>query len=80
MTGVHPFRFDFAIKHDGEWRVHERIDRWPSGLVDLTRLQVLWRRIWQPDLQVPLTAWANELGKPLLSAARQPCNAERDEC
>lgn len=80
MTGVHPFRFDFAIKHDGEWRVHERIDRWPSGLVDLTRLQVLWRRIWQPDLQVPLTAWANELGKPLLSAARQPCNTERDDC
>lgn len=80
MTGVHPFRFDFAHQHNGEWRVHERIDRWPAGLADLTRLQVLWRRIWQPELQVPLAAWANELGKPLLSTARQTCKVERDEC
>lgn len=80
MTGVHPFRFDFARKHNGEWQIHQQIDRWPSELTDLQRLQVLWQRIWQPDLQVPLAAWANELGKPLLSAARQACAAEHDEC
>ena len=80
MTGVHPFRFDFARKHNGEWQIHEQIDRWPSELTDLQHLQVLWQRIWQPDLQVPLAAWASELGKPLLSAARQACAAGRDDC
>lgn len=80
MTGTHPFRFDFAVRHNGAWQVNQHIASWPMERVDLQRLQVLWRRIWQPDLQVPLTAWASELGKPRLSAARQACAAEHDDC
>ncbi|MDA7088331.1 metal-dependent hydrolase [Pseudomonas sp. SA3-5] len=80
MTGTHPFRFDFAVRHNGAWQVNPQIERWPMARPDLQRLQVLWRRIWQPELRVPLTAWANELGKPLLSAARQTCATQRDDC
>ncbi|MDM8351102.1 metal-dependent hydrolase [Pseudomonas sp. sp1636] len=80
MTGVHPFRFDFAIQRNGEWQLHQETQHWPSPLADPRRLQVLWRRIWQADLQVPLTAWASDLEKPLLNVARQSCAAERDDC
>lgn len=64
MTGVHPFRFDFASKRNGEWRVQREIDHWPAPLADLSQLLVLWRRIWQPELEVPLAAWADRLSKP----------------
>jgi inner membrane protein len=80
MTGVHPFRFDFARKQNGEWQVHQEIERWPAPLADLSQLLLVWQRIWQPDLQVPLTAWANELGKPPLNATRQACAEEHDDC
>lgn len=80
MTGVHPFRFHFATRRNGQWQVHRQVERWPMALVDLQRLQVLWRRIWQPTLEVPLTAWAGDLDKPLLSAARRSCTAAADDC
>ncbi len=80
MTGVHPFRFDFASRRNGEWQVHQQVDRWPAELADLQRVQVLLRRIWRPELEIPLMAWASELGKPLLGAVEQPCAAERDRC
>lgn len=80
MTGVHPFRFDFASRRNGEWQVHQQVDRWPAELTDLQRVQVLLRRIWQPELEIPLVAWASELGKPLLGAAERPCAAERAGC
>ena len=80
MTGVHPFRFNFAIRRDGVWQVHQQVERWPAELADRQRLQVLLRRIWQPDAEVPLVAWASELGKPLPGAVQQPCAAERDGC
>lgn len=70
MTGFHPFRFDFARLQDGQWRVHERIDRLPFERGDPEHLMVLLRRIWQPELEVPLLAWASELRKPLLSETR----------
>ncbi|MFI8744576.1 metal-dependent hydrolase [Pseudomonas sp. NPDC077186] len=70
MTGFHPFRFDFARLQDGQWRVHRHIDRLPFERGDPTHLKLLLRRIWQPDLQVPLLAWAGELEKPLLSETR----------
>jgi inner membrane protein len=79
MTGFHPFRFDFATHHEGEWQIHQQVDRWPATLVlaDLQRLQVLWWRIWQADVEVPLVAWANELSKPQREV---PCSAGRDGC
>jgi inner membrane protein len=80
MTGVHPFRFNFAIRQDGQWQVHEHIYRWPAEMVDLSHLQVLWQRIWQPELDVPLVAWASELEKPQLGATRQACLKSRDDC
>jgi inner membrane protein len=70
MTGFHPFRFDFATLENGQWRVHDNIQRLPMNRGDLSRLQLLWSRIWQPEVQVPLLAWADELRKaPLTSSA-----------
>ena len=80
MTGVHPFRFNFATLQDGKWQVHEQIDRWPAPMVDFYHLQVLWQRIWQPELDVPLVAWASELEKPRPGATRQACLKSRDDC
>ena len=72
MTGFHPFRFDFATLENGQWRVHEHIQRLPMDRGDLSRLQLLWTRIWQPEVQVPLLAWANELRKtPLAHSGAQ---------
>lgn len=71
MTGFHPFRFDFATLENGQWRVHDDIQRLPMDRGDLSRLQLLWARIWQPKVQVPLLAWADELRKaPLASSTR----------
>ena len=63
MTGFHPFRFNFATLENGQWRVHEQIQRLPIERGDLSRLQLLWARIWQPEVEVPLLAWASELSK-----------------
>jgi inner membrane protein len=70
MTGFHPFRFDFARLQDGQWQVHRHIERLPFERGEPAHLLVLLKRIWQPDLQVPLLAWAGELEKPLLSETR----------
>jgi inner membrane protein len=71
MTGFHPFRFAFATWHDGQWQPIEQIERLPVERGDLSRLQLLWSRIWQPEIQVPLLAWADELRKtPLASSAQ----------
>ena len=61
MTGFHPFRFNFAELKNDQWHVHQRIDRLPAERGDFSRLQLLWSRIWQPEVQVPLLAWADEL-------------------
>ncbi|WP_339524199.1 metal-dependent hydrolase [Pseudomonas sp. EA_35y_Pfl2_R111] len=72
MTGFHPFRFDFATLKNGQWRVHDDIQRLPTQRGDFSRLQLLWARTWQPSVQVPLLAWADELSKtPLASHAGQ---------
>lgn len=63
MTGFHPFRFDFATREGSEWRVHGDIQRLSVERGDLSRLNLLWTRIWQPEVHVPLLAWADELRK-----------------
>lgn len=70
MTGFHPFRFDFAHLQDGHWQVHQHIERLPFERGNPAHLLVLFKRIWQPDLEVPLQAWAGELEKPLLGETR----------
>lgn len=80
MTGFHPFRFDFATLEQGHWRVHPQIQRLPFERGDLQRLQLLLTRIWRPEVDVPLLAWANELGKPRMGATQLPCTAEPDNC
>jgi inner membrane protein len=69
MTGFHPFRFDFAHWENGEWQVQREVERWPVERGDLARLWLLWQRIWHPELDVPLVAWAGELSKPVLGKA-----------
>ncbi|MBS7660901.1 metal-dependent hydrolase [Pseudomonas lalucatii] len=68
MTGFHPFRFDFAHWQDGAWQVNPQIPRWPMDRGNPQHLALLWARIWQPEVEIPLAAWAAELGKPLLAA------------
>ena len=67
MTGFHPFRFDFATWQNGRWQFAEEVERLPTQRGDLSRLQLLWARIWQPDTKVPLVAWASELSHPALA-------------
>ncbi|MCY1427067.1 LexA-binding, inner membrane-associated putative hydrolase [compost metagenome] len=61
MTGFHPFRFVLAERRDGRWRPVDEARRWPIGRGDLTRLNVLWQRIWHQDQPVPLSSWAGLL-------------------
>lgn len=70
MTGFHPFRFDFARLQDGQWQVHEHVDRLPFERGEPAHLALLLKRIWQPNLDIPLLAWAAELEKPLLTETR----------
>jgi inner membrane protein len=70
MTGFHPFRFDFAHLQDGKWQVHAPIDRLPFERGEAEHLVLLFKRIWQPELKVPLLAWAGELQKPFLTETR----------
>ena len=79
MTGFHPFRFDFATLENGQWRVHEEIPRLPFARGDITSLQLLLTRIWRPEVEVPLQAWASELGNPLTALA-SPCVKGREHC
>ncbi|WP_405120969.1 metal-dependent hydrolase [Pseudomonas leptonychotis] len=67
MTGFHPFRFDFATWQNDRWQLAEKVERLPTQPGDLSRLQLLWTRIWQPDTEVPLVAWASELSHPALA-------------
>ena len=72
MTGFHPFRFDFATLQGGQWRIHEDIQRLPTERGDFSRLQLLWARTWQADVQIPLLAWADELSRtPITSSHGQ---------
>lgn len=68
MTGFHPFRFDFATQSNGQWQLRQPVARWPVERGDWSRLGLLWARIWQPQLDVPLLAWASELHKPAARA------------
>lgn len=65
MTGFHPFRFDFAHWQDGAWQVNPWVDRLPMERGSLEHMKLLWSRAWQPEVQVPLTQWADELRKPV---------------
>ena len=67
MTGFHPFRFDFATWQNDRWQLAEKVERLPTQPGDLSRLQLLWTRIWQPDTEVPLVAWTRELSHPALA-------------
>lgn len=69
MTGFHPFRFDFAHWQDGAWQVNPRIERLPMERGNMEHLGLLWSRIWQPSVQVPLGVWADELRKPVVGMA-----------
>lgn len=65
MTGYHPFRFDFAHWQEGRWQVNQHIDRLPFARGEPEQLLLLLRRIWQPQTEVPLLAWASELKRTL---------------
>jgi hypothetical protein len=45
-------------------------NRLPFERGEAEHLALLFKRIWQPELKVPLLAWAGELQKPLLTETR----------
>lgn len=61
MTGFHPFRFPMAERVDGQWQPIGYVERLPSERGDLSRLAVLWQRIWHQQPEVPLAEWTAEL-------------------
>lgn len=63
MTGYHPFRFPLAERNGSGWTLLHEAARLPAERGDLARLEVLWRRIWQQHPEVPLQAWAADLGQ-----------------
>lgn len=63
MTGYHPFRFPLAERNGSGWTLLHEAERLPAERGDLARLEVLWRRIWQQHPEVPLQAWAADLGQ-----------------
>lgn len=63
MTGFHPFRFALAERQDGDWRLIPHVERLPAERGDMSRLEVLWQRIWQQHLEVPLDEWAADLSR-----------------
>ncbi len=63
MTGYHPFRFPLAERSGSGWTLLHEAERLPAERGDLARLEVLWRRIWQQHPEVPLQAWAADLGQ-----------------
>lgn len=63
MTGYHPFRFPLAELNGSGWTLLHEAARLPAERGDLARLEVLWRRIWQQHPEVPLQAWAADLGQ-----------------
>lgn len=72
MTGFHPFRFSLAARHGEDWRLPPTSQRWPAERGDLQRLYSLWQRIWQPQAEIPLLAWAGELRRLQTQTPRQP--------
>lgn len=69
MTGFHPFRFAMATREGDGWHLIRDVELWPVERGDLSRLQVLWQRVWE-ERQVPLLAWANALQRGPRQSAR----------
>lgn len=63
MTGFHPFRFTLAEQQDGDWRLIQHVERLPTERGDMSRLKVLWQRVWQQHPEVPLDEWAADLSR-----------------
>jgi inner membrane protein len=63
MTGYHPFRFIFATLRDGQWQLVQEIPQLHTERGDYSRLKLLWQRIWDQNVDIPLRKWADELAK-----------------
>ncbi|MBF0673813.1 metal-dependent hydrolase [Pseudomonas sp.] len=61
MAGYHPFRFPMAEWRDDQWQPIAWVERRPMQRSDTARLLTLWHRIWNPQENVPVMAWAEEL-------------------
>lgn len=61
MAGYHPFRFPMAELRDDQWQPILWVERRPMQRSDTARLFTLWQRIWNPQENVPVMAWAEEL-------------------
>ena len=64
MTGYHPFRFAFATLEDGQWQIPDEIPQIAVDRGDYSRLKLLWQRIWDQSVEIPLRQWADQLNRP----------------
>ena len=53
------------------WQLLPTSQRWPAERGDWQRLHSLWQRIWQPQTEIPLPAWAAELRRLQTQTPRQ---------
>ncbi|KRW59853.1 metal-dependent hydrolase [Pseudomonas sp. TTU2014-080ASC] len=64
MTGYHPFRFAFATFENGQWKIPDAIPQIAVDRGDYSRLKLLWQRIWDQSVEIPLRQWADQLNRP----------------
>lgn len=63
MTGFHPFRFALAERSGEDWQLIPFVERLPAERGDMSRLELIWQRIWQQQPALPLAEWAAELNR-----------------
>ncbi|UPQ84320.1 metal-dependent hydrolase [Pseudomonas knackmussii] len=63
MTGFHPFRFALAERNGDDWKLIPYVARLPAERGDISRLEMIWRRIWNQQPALPLAEWAAELNR-----------------
>lgn len=71
MSGLHSFRFRLAEQQDGDWQLLEVSERWPAERGGREHLERLWQRIWQPQAEIPVLAWADGLRRLQTTTPRQ---------
>ncbi|WP_407296801.1 metal-dependent hydrolase [Stutzerimonas zhaodongensis] len=63
MTGFHPFRFALAERNGAGWKLIPFVERRPAERGDMSRLKLIWQRIWHQQPSLPLAEWAAELNR-----------------
>jgi len=69
MTGHHFFRFVMAHREAGQWQAIVPYD-WHGPWMD-RQLGLLWSRVWDESVQLPLARWDERMTAPAPAAAQE---------